>query len=298
MRPHQVRSLLRGSVPAILAVALLDGGVAWSAQRAGIQALAAADAGPPWTYPLGRHVLAMVLLAVLTVAVSSGLRRAGFQVLGFAVLVGVVAGPMTVIAAPVRGSLITAGDGDTRLWWHLLVGGAQLTILLAADGWVTRCRRVEGAVSGSPDRPPLLVRSGWSVFGVFAATAVTVQVVAMPNPGTSEHPGLAAILGWAALGAGLAVLVARSSRNSAPAWSLLAAGIVLGALAVAYVRPGGWPGVAGWEFMGMQPPVILSPAAELVLLAGPLLGLLVQARRITARIGRRYSPEVRLSGAA
>ena len=280
---------------------LLDAGVAWSAQRAGLRALAAADAGPPWTYSLWKHVVAMVLLAVLTVAVSSGLKLAGLRVIGFVVLVGVVAGPMTVIAAPVRESLITADGGNTRLWWHFVVGGAQLTILLAADRWVTRWLRTEVAISDSRGRPPLLSRSrsGAGVFGVFAATAVTVQVVFTPNPGTSENPGLAAVLGWAALGAGLAVLVARSYRSSGPAWALIGAAIVMGALALAYVRPGGWPGVAGWEFMGMESPVILSPASGLVLLAGPVLGLLVLGGRMTARIGRRrYSRGVRLSGAA
>jgi hypothetical protein len=50
-------------------------------------------------------------------------------------------------------------------------------------------------------------------------------------------------------------------------------GLALLALSHAYTRPGGWPGVAGWEMKGMESPVVLSSRVEVVLMAAGALGL-------------------------
>jgi hypothetical protein len=180
-----------------------------------------------------------------------------------------------VIAAPVQATLITADDGNVHLWWHLVVGMPQFAIMLVATGWAVRCRRVPTSfVQGSVV----------TVFGLFAAVAVTSQILLLPNPGTSEHPGLVVTVGWAFLGAGLALVLARSTRPSTPVLALAAAVVVVAALMLAYYRPGGWPGVAGWEFNGIESPIILSPAGVAALLAGPVLALGWQTRRWVARL--------------
>jgi hypothetical protein len=43
-------------------------------------------------------------------------------------------------------------------------------------------------------------------------------------------------------------------------------------------------GVAGWEFNGIESPIILSPAGVAALLAGPVLALGWQTRRWVARL--------------
>lgn len=329
------RSLLLGAVTATAGIALLDGGIAWSAQQAGLRFMAAEDPGSlaiysVGMYSVGRHVAAMVLLAALTVAVSVVLARAGHRGAAVAVLAAVVAGPMTVIAAPVSAALIAANDQDTLIWWHLVVGVPQFAVLAGVTVWsihspgraqaqtgaAVRAGAAAGtgeragarpgasagagsgggsvtafaALRGKPAPVALLTFSGASVFGVFVAAAITGQIVLTPNVGGGEHPGLLVIVGWAVLGAAIAAIVAGSSRVWLPAVALVAGVVVLGSLYWAYCRWGGWPGVAGWEFAGMQSPVILSPGSSLTLLAGPLLGLAVQGRRATAVLGRRYPP--------
>lgn len=45
-----------------------------------------------------------------------------------------------------------------------------------------------------------------------------------------------------------------------------------GLIFVAYTRLGGWPGVAGWEFDGMESPIITSAASTSVMFAAALIG--------------------------
>lgn len=274
MTPSSTRSLLVGSAAAAVALAGLDGGIAGWAQWSWTRAAAAQDI-PAQLYSLPRHVIAMVLLAALAVAVATVLAEGGNRVLAGLVLAATVAGPMTVIAAPVRAGLITADSGDVGWWWHAAIGVPQLAIMLAATVWAVRCRR--------PAAPGTTARSGLgsagTSFAIFAAIGLTGQILLLPNPQTSEHPGLLTAVGWAFLGAGLALVAARSASGRAPALALIAALAVVASLLLAYHRPGGWPGVAGWEFNGMEPPIVLSPAAVATFLAGPVIALGGQARR-------------------
>jgi hypothetical protein len=48
----------------------------------------------------------------------------------------------------------------------------------------------------------------------------------------------------------------------------------------AYYRPGGWPGVAGWDGGG-QSPMVLSLGTTVCVLAGPLIGAALRRRHGT-----------------
>jgi hypothetical protein len=100
--------------------------------------------------------------------------------------------------------------------------------------------------------------------------------------GTQEAPGFWPCVGWAVLGAGLAVAVSRGGWWAA-AIPLALAALTLWSMVDAYHRDGGWPGVAGWEFNGMESPIVLSTAVvTVVLIAAPVGFVLGLARRVTA----------------
>jgi hypothetical protein len=66
-------------------------------------------------------------------------------------------------------------------------------------------------------------------------------------------------------------------------------------MALGYLRPGGWPGVAGWEFDGMESPVILSAQVAIVSAAGPIAGMLLKSilgavRRLSRRLPAELIP--------
>ena len=83
------------------------------------------------------------------------------------------------------------------------------------------------------------------------------------------------LIGWALLAAG----ICRGGVVASTAWTslglLAGSAITLAVIFAAYSRIGGWPGVAGWEFQGMQSPIVFTSVASTVaLLVAPLLGLL------------------------
>jgi hypothetical protein len=250
------------------------------------QRTAAADAradgiGSLYTYSAGAHVVAMVAVAALAVMVTVTLWRSGSRAMAGAVVVGAAAGPMAVVAAPIRPGLMAPTSMDTLWWWHVLVTCA-LTLLIG--GWLfglNAVRRRDGV--GRPELSP--VRWDASIFLVTAALAFTV--VWNHSWQLQESPGALPALGWALLSAGLVVAAARSSRKRAVSTIALSV-LTLLALSHAYTRPGGWPGVAGWELKGMESPVVLSSRVEVVLLAAGVLGLVIGVVRSRVKSRRTY----------
>jgi hypothetical protein len=236
--------------------------VAQNAADADARSLGLPGIGP--RYPLAWHALAMVAVAVLAVAVSVVLVRAGARVAAGAVLVAAALGPMTLVATPLRESLVAPTSMDTVLWWHLAVAAAAGALLV---GWTA------GVVRALHGRPPRRVVAGRvlelhvGAFVVLIAAGYTFCLGAVAD--SAQAPGTVTTLGWATLAAGLALAVAASPGRVAATHLALAA-IALGALHLAYHRPGGWPGVAGWEFRGMESPIVLTGAvAAMVLVATP-----------------------------
>ena len=106
-----------------------------------------------------------------------------------------------------------------------------------------------------------------------------------------ESVGLLPAAGWAVLAVGLAAAAAQR-RWEVGAALLGLAGAALLTLYFAYHRDGGWPGVAGWEYNGMQSPVVLSvAAAALLLTAAPAGAALGALRSRTATQPAQQAPQ-------
>ncbi|GAA3635291.1 hypothetical protein GCM10022223_62130 [Kineosporia mesophila] len=266
-----------GALIAAAALALVVGSIGWLGQHAARtwwegQGLP----GEVELESLSQHTAAMTGTGLIAIAGAGLLVARGRVVLAGAALVGAVAGPMTLVAAPLSESLLRDDDSyDTTYTWHLIVGAALLGILATGTWWTSRHLRRAGVrndheASGGP--PPLLSDS--SLFVIVAGVCLTAQVPMMGNP---ERPQLIVATGWALLVAGCTV--AGSSLNG---WqtglATLSCAAVLLLMALAYLRPGGWPGVAGWELLG-QPPVILTSVTAVSFAAGPLLGFLTTVPR-------------------
>jgi hypothetical protein len=251
---------LVASAVGALATAVLVGALAVLA-RGEARRVAAADGVTSGLeqHSVAGHVLAMVLVAGLTVWLAVGL--AASSGLGFAttMVVAAAAGPMTVVAAPVREGLVVSGP-DVAVWWRAVVAGV-LCLLLGA--WGVSVHRAMGA--GAPTRSEpgdLIVLTG-------AATVAFVGALALAD--WQQSPGLVTFGGWALL-AGGGVLLGRHRGWAVAGTTVLVGGAALAALAGAYLRPGGWPGVAGWERNGMQPPIILTGAVAAMVLVAPVVG--------------------------
>ncbi len=280
-RAQALRIALVG-LPAIIALGVLDGGVAgWAQWAFRIQLADWGISAEGQLFSLTRHVLAMLALSVFTVAVAVALARFGHRVLALGTVVGAVLGPMTILAAPVRVSLLS-GSEDTRWWWHAVVQTPQLAVLLGLVWWLTRCLDVTGPLE--PGGP--ISAGGWSRvsaeswFSVFAMAAILAQLVLDRDVITSDPRPVSIDDGCALLAAGVSVVALRPGGARAAGFSLAAVVGVLALMYLAYYRHGGWPGVAGWEIS--QPPIILSPASTVVLGLGPLIGL-------SSRLSRRSS---------
>lgn len=85
-----------------------------------------------YDYSLTGHVVAMVLLGGLSVVLAASLVRAGNVPCAAILLLGAALGPMTIVAAPVRGDLVRPDWNDTVPWWHVLVG---LTVAGCLAAW-------------------------------------------------------------------------------------------------------------------------------------------------------------------
>lgn len=222
-------------------------------------------------YSLAGHTASMVGIGMIAVATASILIRNGRLALAVPVLVGVVAGPMTLVAAPVSESLMRDDSMDTDRGWHLLVGAVVLAVLGTGTWWTSRSLG-RGGFAG--DQPASGGLSSGSLFVIVAGVCLAAQVPMMGNP---ERPQLIVAIGWSLLIAGGAV-----SGTSMSGWQVALAtvvvAVVLVLMALAYLRPGGWPGVAGWEFKGMESPVILTSVTAFGAVVSPLLGFLTGVR--------------------
>jgi hypothetical protein len=262
------------------ALGALTWALAAAAQHAAVVA-ARPETADLYTYSLGGHVAGMTLLGCAAVLVASALVRQRHRVMAGAVLAGTAAGPMTLIAAPVRWSLVAPNSGDTVWWWHLAIGAVVFAVLAA---WTVTVATAQVVPVGTASGPRSAV-SDEAVF--FLVAAVGFACCWNFAWHLQESPGALPALGWAALVAGVAVAFARAQwRTCAILIPLIAA--ALGVMAWAYLRDGGWPGVAGWEFNGMESPVVLSARVTFAVAAGPLLGLGLRGLRLV--INRRSAP--------
>jgi hypothetical protein len=251
---------------------LLVGGIAGLAQHAAqVWWRAEGLVGDQEMYSLSLHTMSMVGVGMVALVTASVLVVSGRVALAVAVLAGVVAGPMTLVAAPVSESLIRDDDMDTTRGWRLLVGVAVLGALAAGTWWTSRSLRRGGVLLNRVSSPGF---SAGSLFVLVAGAVLTAQV---PMMGNQERPQLVVAAGWSLLIAGGAV-VGTSLRTWQVGLATVGSGVVLLLMAFAYLRIGGWPGVAGWEFKGIQSPVILTSVTAAGFAAGPLLGFLATVR--------------------
>jgi hypothetical protein len=93
------------------------------------------------------------------------------------------------------------------------------------------------------------------------------------TPMQANAPVIRAVIGWAMLAAGIVVVASFASTAWTSLGLLAGSAITLAVIFAAYTRIGGWPGVAGWEYEGMQSPIITSVASSIALLVAPLVGL-------------------------
>ncbi len=191
------RALLSWVVPAAVLAAFV-GGLAAAAQHEGVRA-----AGAPGMalYSLTSHTASMVLVGALAVSVAAMFARAGSRGCAFVVLAATASGPMTLVAAPVRASLIAADNLNTVPWWHVLVAAGLTAVLV---GWTV-------AVVRSRPAAPQEVRV--ARFGSDSTALAVLAVVCFlaflrESWESPESVGLLPHLGWALLAASLAVGVA------------------------------------------------------------------------------------------
>jgi hypothetical protein len=286
-RPAWLIRLVLGSLVAAGLLAMVTGGLAAAAQRTADQLL------PSEHYSLSMHVLAMTAVGALAVGVASALATQGRPWLAGIVLAAAALGPMTVVATPVRGSLVTPDSQDTALWWHVAVAAVLIAILGAWTLWAAHCLR-ERQLTPTPGEGPELSPLTMLPDLLFVVTAGVGLVIYLNAPEQSNPPALRAIVGWVMLAAGIVVAVGFARLWWTSLLAALAAGTVLGLVFLAYSRLGGWPGVAGWEYNGMESPIITSVATTATVLAAWAVGLMVwavrqSASRVMVRHSRRHA---------
>lgn len=266
--PRLASQLMLGSVVAVAALAGLVGGLALTAQRN------AEPLGIGEHYSVSMHVLAMSAVAALSVAVATGLLRLGQPLFAGIVLIGSALGPMTLVAVPVQSSLVDASTfGDTILWWRLLVSTAQFGVMVAWTWWTKRCLGESGTTSAPSHATASL---SWLPSALLFMVIAGVGLVAHGSfPQQSNEPAMRAIAGWALLAAGIVVVGAFARTAWTSLALLIAVASTLGIISLAYTRLGGWPGVAGWEYNGMESPIITSVASTVTLLVAPLIGVTI-----------------------
>jgi hypothetical protein len=223
----------------------------------------------------------MVLLGALAVTVAATLVVSRRRVLAGLVLVSIALGPMTLVATPVRAALVPVSYMDTRLWWHAVVGAVVVAVLA---GWTGA---VVSRLSALPTTPGSVepVRARFPSEGVLVFALIAVGFIVSWNKSfvLQESVGVLPSAGWAVLAAGMAVAVAHRGWRVGAA-TLALAGAALVTMFGAYHRDSGWPGVAGWEFGGMQSPVVLSTTvAAMMLIAAPVGVVLSWVRDLSSR---------------
>jgi hypothetical protein len=258
------------SLVAALALGALVGAIALVAQAAADGAAMSAHYPAAKHESVTMHAFAMMGLGAVAVAVAVALCRLGWVLLAVPVLLGVAFGPMTIVAAPVRSTLINAEGSNTVTSWHLAVGAVVLAFLSAWAWWMVRCL----------DPVPVARRAssyaGWPL-ALFAASFLAAVAVHQQLPEQVNAPVGSGVVGWELLAAGTVVAVAVAVTARAAVWFVLGVGAALGLIALAYTRPGGWPGVAGWE--AIQPPIITCWVSTATVLVAPIAGLLARPLR-------------------
>jgi hypothetical protein len=266
--PRWVSRLMLGSLLAVAALAVLVGGFALVAQRN-------ADAVVlSYHYSVSMHIVAMSSVAALSVAVAAAVLRLGQPLVAGIVLIGSALGPMTLVAVPVQPSLVDASTfGDTALWWRVLVGVALLGLMTAWAWWTTKCLDTRPTIDSLSHTTETF---SWLPSTVLFVVMTGVGLVAYRmTPQQANEPALRAIVGWALLAAGIAVVTAFARTAWMSLAMLAAVASTMGIIFLAYTRLGGWPGVAGWEFNGMESPIITSVASTVTLLAAPVIGVTI-----------------------
>ena len=155
---------------------------------------------------------------------------------------------------------------------------AGLTALLAAwTFWVVRRAeaRREAPTTGR-------VHDATIFAGLFTAGFAVAMLM---RPDAEETPSYLTIACWTMLSAAAALALWRASGISSVLISVLPA-LTLGAMYVAYFRPGGWPGVAGWELW--TSPIVFGIPSVAMSLSLPLFVWAARGVR-KARAGSRGS---------
>jgi hypothetical protein len=267
---HDNKCAVLGASIAVLSLAGLVVVLALLGQAAADSASEAAGYRASPHESVAMHAAAMVAVATVAVGVAVALCRAGWALLAAPVLAGVALGPMTVVAAPLRASLIDGSGNDTTPSWHLAVGGVLLVVLSAWTWWTVR----------SSGHIPAELRAsryaGWPL-ALFAAAFLAATVVHQQLPEQVNTPAGAAIIGWQLLASGIVTAVAVATHAKAALFASLSVSVSLGLIALAYTRTGGWPAVAGWE--AIQPPIVTCWVATGTVLAAPFVGLLFRPLR-------------------
>ncbi|MCE0538549.1 hypothetical protein LWF15_23910 [Kineosporia rhizophila] len=260
------------------ALAIGVAGITWMAQRTHRFWLASEDISSFEMYSLPLHTASMTGIGLIAVMVASVLVVRGRAAMAAPTLIGAAIGPMALVAVPVSEQLALGNGVDTVFWWRALVAGIVLAILGTGTWWATRHLDSIGVLA-DPDPPecrrPLM--SGTALYILATGVSLAAQVPMMMNANAPQPMGM---LGWALLVGGCAVAgTALTARQVAVA--TMGCGAVLLLMATAYLRDGGWPGVAGWE-LHAQSPIILTWVAALAFAASPFAGFLTFLVRLPA----------------
>ena len=260
--PSWLSRLGLGSLLAAAVLGVTTGGMSLAAQHM------ADPAALRERYPVTLHVFAMIAVAGLSVAVAAALARRGLPLVAGLVLVGSAVGPMTVVAVPVRASLVDESTlGDTRMWWHVVVAALLTAVLVGWTWWADRCLNER-----TTERPAASDGSRLAAAALFAVVAAAGLSAYFLIPPQSNEPVMRAVVGWALLAAGIAVAAGFARTLWASLDFLVGVAATAGLIFLAYTRLGGWPGVAGWEYDGMESPIITSVASTVMMFAAPFIG--------------------------
>jgi len=285
--PLSAISVLLPWVLGQVTLAAVVGGLAALAQHAGhIQLRAAGVDGLVRDFPLTPHVLVMVAVGTLAVAGTTGLLRAGARVSAGLPLIAAAAGPMAIVAAPARASLVSMQTGNTARWWHLAVGALVLAVL------VTWTVVVVHRAPGSPLDMVSRLSPGFLLLVLTAVAALAVVALA-PEPEPTA-PTAVPVAAWSVLAATVAVVVVTERRGAAAAaMAALTLAAVLG-FPLAYRHESAGAAVPGWEVTGTSPVVLSTMLGSVVLIALVVSCLLRVAITVLAARGRRPFMSLRM----
>lgn len=261
-----------------VALSVVVGGTAALAQHDGRAQLQAAGGGAITAFPLLPHMLVMVAVGAFAVTGARGLLRAGARVAAGLPLVAAAAGPMAIVAAPARASLVSVTTGDTALGWHLAVGAVVLAVLTVWSVMLVRRAPTARPLATPHPSPAFLLL-------VLAAVSVLTLVAVAPEPAPTA-PRAVPVVTWSVLAATAAVVVATERWREVAAMAALALAAVLG-FPLAYRRDSAGAAVPGWEVAGTSP-VVLSTLLGVVVVAGVLVGVVLRfaAPRLASRRSR------------